>query len=220
MTSLSPVAVTELGRSSQTASPSPLARNPISLRLYKVLGASFDDEATREALSTLSELYAPSGSPALHPTAKQDDTGPCEVDEAEVERIRDVPGFLQGAAPGDTAAKARKHLRRDIESKLEEGSLRLLAAFGSVDQVRIIIVLYRLRAAPHHLLQKLDALQTHITAMRARCEEAQAQLQSTNEACVSLLDRAGSLRDERYDSTDSFPSTTIPCLRQECADRK
>jgi conserved oligomeric Golgi complex subunit 6 len=220
MTSLSPVAVTELGRRSQTASPSPLARNPISLRLYKVLGASFDDEATREALSTLSELYSPSGSPALHPTEKQDDTGPCEVDEADVERIRDVPGFLQGAAPGDTAAKARKHLRRDIESKLEEGSLKLLAAFGSVDQVRIIIVLYRLRAAPHHPLQKLDALQTHITAMRARCEEAQAQLQSTNEACVSLLDRAGSLRDERYDSTDSFPPTTIPCLRQECADRK
>jgi conserved oligomeric Golgi complex subunit 6 len=152
MTSLSPVAVTELGRRSQTASPSPLARNPVSLRLYKVLGASFDDEATREALSTLSELYSPSGSPTLHPTAKQDDAGPGEVDEANVERIRDVPGFLQGAAPGDTAAKARKHLRRDIESKLEEGSLKLLAAFGSVDQVRIILVLYSLPAAPHHSL--------------------------------------------------------------------
>src|ERR1700744_1205957 len=33
--------------------------------------------------------------------------------------------------------------------------------------------------------------------MRARCEEAQAQLQSTDEACKSLLDRAGSLRDEQ-----------------------
>jgi hypothetical protein len=141
MPSLSPVAVTELGRRSQTASPSPLARNPVSLRLYKVLGASFDDEATREALSTLSELYSPSGSPALRPTAKQDDTGPGEIDETDMARIRDVPGFLQGAAPGDTAAKARKHLRRDIESKLEEGSLKFLTAFGSVDQVRIILSL-------------------------------------------------------------------------------
>ena len=34
--------------------------------------------------------------------------------------------------------------------------------------------------------------------MRAQCDEAQAQLQSTNEACKSLIDRAGSLRDERY----------------------
>jgi conserved oligomeric Golgi complex subunit 6 len=33
--------------------------------------------------------------------------------------------------------------------------------------------------------------------MRVQCEEAQAQLQSTNEACKSLLDRAESLRDER-----------------------
>jgi conserved oligomeric Golgi complex subunit 6 len=35
--------------------------------------------------------------------------------------------------------------------------------------------------------------------MRAQCDEAQSQLQSTNEACKSLIDRAGSLRDERYD---------------------
>lgn len=34
--------------------------------------------------------------------------------------------------------------------------------------------------------------------MRAQCDEAQTQLQSTNEACKSLIDRAGSLRDERY----------------------
>jgi hypothetical protein len=36
--------------------------------------------------------------------------------------------------------------------------------------------------------------------MRARCEEAQTQLQSTDEACKALLDRAGSLRDEQYAS--------------------
>ncbi|KAF8258917.1 oligomeric complex COG6-domain-containing protein [Lactarius quietus] len=160
-----------------TASPSPLARNPVSLRLYKVLGATFDDDATREALSTLSDLYSPSR-PTL--IAKEEDVSHDEADEADGEKIKDVPSFLRGALPGDTAAKARKHLRRDIESKLEEGSLRFLAAFGAVDH-------------------KLDALQAHITAMRARCEEAQSQLQSTDEACKSLLDRAGSLRDEQQE---------------------
>ena len=33
--------------------------------------------------------------------------------------------------------------------------------------------------------------------MRTRCDEAQSQLHETNEACKSLLDRAGSLRDQR-----------------------
>ncbi|KAH9032506.1 oligomeric complex COG6 [Lactarius hengduanensis] len=174
----SPAAVADIIRRSQTASPSPLARNPVSLRLYKVLGATFDDEATREALSTLSDLYSPSESTLV--AKKEDDVSHDEVDGADGEKVNDVPSFLRGALPGDTAAKARKHLRRDIESKLEEGSLRFLAAFGAVDQ-------------------KLDALQAHITAMRARCEEAQAQLQSTDEACKSLLDRAGTLRDEQQE---------------------
>lgn len=34
--------------------------------------------------------------------------------------------------------------------------------------------------------------------MRTHCEETQERLQSTNDACKSLIDRAGSLRDERY----------------------
>jgi hypothetical protein len=33
--------------------------------------------------------------------------------------------------------------------------------------------------------------------MRSRCDEAQTQLQVTNRACKSLLDRAESLREER-----------------------
>ena len=143
------VAVAELGRRSQTASPSPLARNPVSLRLYKVLGAPFDDDATREALSTLSDLYSPSEPSNHRPTVEKDDIGHSEVDEVDVEKMKDVPSFLQGAPPGDTAAKARKHLRRDIESKLEEGSLKFLAAFGSVDQVCVTLFLFNLRATPY-----------------------------------------------------------------------
>ena len=69
------------------------------------------------------------------------------TDQVEVESVKDVPNFLRGAPPGDTAAKARKHLRRDIESKMEEGSLRFLAAFSVVDQVRIIFHVVGLCAA-------------------------------------------------------------------------
>jgi hypothetical protein len=42
--------------------------------------------------------------------------------------------------------------------------------------------------------------------MRGQCDEAQSQLQSTNEACKSLIDRAGSLRDERYGSAFCAPT--------------
>lgn len=141
MPSLPSPALTEIGRRSQTASPSPLARNPVSLRLYKVLGATFEDEATKEALSTLSDLYSPSESRAVTSTAKEDVAVPDGVDEVDTDSAKDVPSFLRGAPPGDTAAKARKNLRRDIESKMEEGSLRFLAAFGVVDQVRITAIL-------------------------------------------------------------------------------
>ena len=59
--------------------------------------------------------------------------------------------------------------------------------------------------------QQLDTLHEHIGAMRVRCDEAQAQLQETNDACRALLDRAGSLREQRYVSPSAllpfFPST-------------
>ena len=147
MPSLPSTPVTEVVRRSQTASPSPLARNPVSLRLYKVLGATFEDDATKEALSTLSDLYSPSESPAVVSIAKDDVVVPDGVDELDKDSAKDAPSFLRGAPPGDTAAKARKHLRRDIESKMEEGSLRFLAAFGMVDQVRIALSFWLTRGS-------------------------------------------------------------------------
>jgi len=38
---------------------------------------------------------------------------------------------------GESAARARKNLRRDMENKLAEGSRQFLKAFGEVDQVSI-----------------------------------------------------------------------------------
>jgi len=146
-------AVTEIGRRSQTASPSPLARNPVSLRLYKVLGATFEDEATSEALNTLSDLYSPAAFSVVGASVKEDATAHDGIDEVDLESLKDVPSFLRAASPGETAAKARKHLRRDIESKLEEGSLRFLAAFGVVDQVRVTPIM------PDFTLSSLIALE-------------------------------------------------------------
>jgi hypothetical protein len=54
--------------------------------------------------------------------------------------------------------------------------------------------------------------------MRTQCEEAQQQLQSTNEACKSLIDRAGSLRDERYELI--LCATELCLLMTEYTDSK
>ena len=40
-----------------------MAANPINLRLYKVLGANFDDPATADALSTLASFYPETNDP-------------------------------------------------------------------------------------------------------------------------------------------------------------
>ncbi|KAI0672834.1 oligomeric complex COG6 [Trametes maxima] len=159
-------------------------QNPISLRLYKVLGANFSDDATREALDTLAELYAPPAATGLKGKEVKHDTdadGDLEED-SEVNGSRPTglvsSTSVEEVAAGDVAARARKNLRRDVESKLAESSKQFLRAFGEVDK-------------------QLDTLQEHIGLMRVRCDEAQAQLHETNEACKSLLDRAGSLREER-----------------------
>lgn len=137
----------------------PPTQNPISLRLYKVLGAHFDDDATREALDTLAELYAPSASSSGstsgglvngHGSSKGKEVvldaeadGDAE-DEGEVGLGVGVKsnGMVAASAlaveesvAGETAARARKNLRRDVENKLAESSRQFLQAFGEVDKV-------------------------------------------------------------------------------------
>ena len=60
---------------------------------------------------------------------KEDAAVPDGLDELDTDGAKAVPCFLWGASFNDTAAKARKHLRRDIESNIEEGSLKFLAVF-------------------------------------------------------------------------------------------
>ena len=97
-------------------------RNPVSLRLYKVLSTNFDDEDTRQALGTLSELYAtPKGKDTLAVVEELDD----EVLNDSVDALS-VPTILAESIPGESATKARKYLRRDMENRLTEGSRQLL----------------------------------------------------------------------------------------------
>ncbi|KII95365.1 hypothetical protein PLICRDRAFT_34211 [Plicaturopsis crispa FD-325 SS-3] len=176
---------TPLGSASQTTTGTPQARNPVALRLYKVLGTSFNDDATKEALRTLSDLYATPSTLSGSLKGKEVDRDAEELDDDDIEDDVAPARPALGSAvpenvPGDSAAKARLNLRRDMENKLAEGSRQFLSAFGEVDQ-------------------KLDELQEHITTMRSRCDEAETQLRLTDEASKSLLERAGSLREERQE---------------------
>jgi len=135
--------------SQRKASWTPQTRNPVSLRLYKVLSTNFDDEETREALSTLSDLYATPSSPPPLPTtstkgklpeaqhAEDRDEGhaPHDVDMAPTTVTAPAPAVLVEVVPGESAARARKNLRRDMENQLAEGSRKFLDALGEVDAV-------------------------------------------------------------------------------------
>lgn len=52
----------------------------------------------------------------------------------------------------------------------------------------------RLVTLPH---KKLDVLQEHMNEMRARCDEAQAELFKTSDSCRVLLEKASGLRAQR-----------------------
>ena len=108
------------------------------------------------------------------------------VDELDADGAKDVLSFSWGAPPSDAAAKVRKHLQRDIESKIEEGglsdSLQHLAW-----QTKCVRTVYLTTFwLTHSTLSALEIgcpSDPHtLSAMRAQCEEALAQLQSTNEA--------------------------------------
>ncbi|KAF9476408.1 oligomeric complex COG6 [Pholiota conissans] len=123
MASLSPrtpssIARTNSSQSERKASWTAQSRNPVSQRLSKVLGTNFDSEDTRQALRTLSELYATTskGKEVQAPTS-----GPTQ------------PMVLTETVPGELAARARKNLRRDMELQLAEGSRKFLQALGEVD---------------------------------------------------------------------------------------
>ncbi|KAK0210475.1 oligomeric complex COG6, partial [Desarmillaria ectypa] len=175
MSSLTPSLSSTPSVAPRKVSTTTQSRNPVSLRLYKVLGTNFDDEATKEALRTLSDLYATpsSGKGKAIQRGEEELDGGDEGNRLHSNDIVEIPS-------GESAARARQNLRKDMEQKLAEGSRHFLAAFGEVDQ-------------------KLGELQKHVDAMHASLDDAEKQLQLTNEASSSLLEKAGNLRQERQE---------------------
>jgi conserved oligomeric Golgi complex subunit 6 len=121
----------------------PQPRNPISLRLYKVLGTNFSDDGTKAALRTLSDLYVPTSASSKGKEVQRN------VDELEDDDVEDDlswgkssvthdSSIVTESIPGESAARARKNLRRDMENKLADGSRQFLKAFGEVDQVSVL----------------------------------------------------------------------------------
>ena len=112
-------------KSGSSATP----RNPISLRLYKILGTNYDDPATREALQTLSELYKSPDTNAekglLLGSRSENDDITTSIDHSE----------KHFAISSGIASRARKSIRRDAELKLAQGSRQFVKAFQEVDKV-------------------------------------------------------------------------------------
>lgn len=136
--------------SSSQQSQSQGSSNPLSIRLYKVLAANFDDDATKDALNTLSELYSSSPTTSGVPNGKKkakdvggdDSDGDEEEDDSEGEVDSNKRRFGHSVytvagetIPGEIAGRARKNLKRDVEAKLAESSRRFLHAFAEVDKV-------------------------------------------------------------------------------------
>ncbi|KIJ51335.1 hypothetical protein M422DRAFT_26752 [Sphaerobolus stellatus SS14] len=153
--------------------PSSVAWNPISLRLYKVLGANYEDSGTQEALQTLSSYYAEPSTVTTQMAANGHHDSDGDSDEDNAEEVKTTARIING-----TATRARKSLRRDTEARLAEGSHKFLKAFAEVDE-------------------KLNVLEDYIHEMEIKCDEADAKLRTTNEACKHLLDRAEGLRSHR-----------------------
>lgn len=122
--------LSQSGPSSSYAPPSlnSSRNNPISLRIYKAIGTTFDDAGSREALELVSNFYAPTHSVKGKEKAEDIITnGHGHGEEDALPRRRTLKG--------QSAATARKYLKKDVERKLAEGSRKFLDAFGEVDQV-------------------------------------------------------------------------------------
>ncbi|KDR69275.1 hypothetical protein GALMADRAFT_256106 [Galerina marginata CBS 339.88] len=178
------------GQTDRKASWTPQSRNPVSARLYKVLSTNFDDEETRQALRTLSDLYATPKGKEAQPVIEEPEDEFIQENVNPSHTAAGVAALLVETVPGESAARARKNLRRDMENQLAEGSKKFLEALGEVDL-------------------KLLQLQTHVGAMRASCDEAETQLALTNESSKLLLERAGTLRDQRQEVEDKKSIITL-----------
>lgn len=123
---------------SDSASPQP--RNPTSLRIYKILGTSFNDPGTQDALRTVSELYAPEALAARSSKEASTDAtedSPLQPHHEPPSLSSRVNSTSQDLTHGieDIAAAARQNLRKDTEKRLTDTSRKYLTALGEINAV-------------------------------------------------------------------------------------
>lgn len=129
MTDSPPGPSRSLSRSLSGTAPAPIPtsrNNPLSLRIYKAIGTTFDDPASRQALEIASSLYSGKG--------KAREIGHADGGDSN-EAVDGEGSSSRRAGKGESAALARKWLKRDVESRLATSSQRFLEAFGEVDKV-------------------------------------------------------------------------------------
>ena len=104
----------------------PSSRNPITLRLRKILSTTF---TTTEALQTLSHLYSIPSTSLSHVERTQQDAN--DDDDLDSEGIAPRDGG-SGHADVPNETTVCKNLQRDLENKLAEGSQHFLKGRSSI----------------------------------------------------------------------------------------
>ncbi|KAF8606493.1 oligomeric complex COG6 [Ceratobasidium sp. AG-I] len=142
------------------------SRNPLSLRIYKVLGANFDDPSTREAFETLAEYYPP-------------EKPPNKTTSAVVPEV------------GTTAARARQTLQRDVEGILADEGQKFLKAFAEVDKKLDV-----LQEHVQVMNTQCEAMESRLRTTNSSCKylleraeglRAQQQTTSTRQGIITLF---------------------------------
>jgi hypothetical protein len=144
-------------------------RNPLNLKVNRLLSANLEDAGTRAALDTLGEF--------------------------ERQAVQDGTPATKGGIGG---ALRRGGLRKEVEGRMAEGSREFLEAFSEVNDVSLIGFCDAERELTGWLTrQKLSVLQSHLDAMHVCCNEVQTQLEKANTGTRYLLEHAEGLRQQR-----------------------
>lgn len=188
--SLSPRSTT-LGASSSAST----ARNPLHLKVSRLLASKLEDAGTRAALDTLGDI---------------------EKAASELGAGKAVAKGIGAAGIG--GALRRGGLRKEVEGRMAEGSREFLEAFSEVNDVgsrpsRICSAREKpadTRCFVPFLEQKLANLQAHLDAMHVCCDQVQGELEKANVGTRYLLEHAEGLRAQRFVSGLSRGRCGIP----------
>ncbi|SGY81921.1 BQ5605_C009g05534 [Microbotryum silenes-dioicae] len=161
-----------------SASPSSASssRNPLHLKVNRLLSANLEDAGTRAALDTLGELE-------LEPQTQVGSSS-----RASQEPPTTTNGGLNGRTTAATTTAAgtpmikRGALRTQVETQMAQASTEFLQAFSDVDA-------------------KLGLLQSHLDAMHTCCDQVEQQLASANSGTRYLLEHVEGLRQQRAATT-------------------